>query len=78
MHSLGRHGTDGRHDKDCLGRRDSRIRNLVWELAIDIDDELVIVSLVLAEEEEENRKKKRRFWVHNINRKSLSLGEFHT
>ena len=50
---------DERHDTDCLERRDSRIRNLVWELAMDIDDQLVIVSLVLAEEEEENRKKKR-------------------
>ena len=37
---------------------------VVWELTMDIDGKLVIVSLVLAEEEEENRRKKRRFWVH--------------
>ena len=56
------------------GTAASAIYLVVWELAMDIDDELVIVSLVLAEEEEENRKKKRRFWVHNINRKRLEFG----
>lgn len=45
---------------------------------MDVDEDVVIVSLIMAEEEEEASKRKRRFWVHNINRKRLTFGEFHT
>lgn len=47
--------------------------------AMDIDEDVVVVGLILGEEEEERkRKRKARFWIHNINRKRLGFGEFHT
>lgn len=44
---------------------------------MEVDEELAIVSAVLMEEEEK-QKRKPRFWCHNINRKRLTLGEYHT
>ncbi len=41
------------------------------------EEEIVVVSCLLAEEEEQ-KVKKRKTWIHNINRKRLEFGEFHT
>lgn len=40
------------------------------------EEEIVIISMLLAEEE--NIRKKRKIWVHNICKKRLAFGEFHT
>lgn len=42
----------------------------------DSEEEIVVIGMLLAEEE--TNRKKRKLWVHNINKKRLALGEFHT
>jgi hypothetical protein len=41
------------------------------------EEEIVIVSL-LSEEGQEKKRKRRKFWVHNICKKRMIHGEFHS